>query len=56
MTDVLSDAVKEASVAQIPLGKFGKPEDIAKTAAFLASDAAGYITGQVIQVDGGMAI
>ena len=56
MTEVLSDAVKEASVAQIPLGRFGKPEDIAKTAAFLASDAAGYITGQVIQVDGGMAI
>ena len=56
MTAVLSDAVKEASVAQIPLGKFGKPEDIAKTAAFLASDDAGYITGQVIQVDGGMAI
>lgn len=56
MTAVLSDAVREASVAQIPLGRFGKPEDIAKTAAFLASDDAGYITGQVIQVDGGMAI
>lgn len=56
MTEVLSNAVKEASVAQIPLGRFGKPEDIAKTAAFLASDDAGYITGQVIQVDGGMAI
>lgn len=56
MTAVLSDAVKEASVAQIPMGKFGKPEDIAKTAAFLASENAGYITGQVIQVDGGMAI
>ena len=56
MTEVLSDAVKEASVAQIPLGRFGKPEDIAKTAVFLASDDAGYITGQVIQVDGGMAI
>lgn len=56
MTEVLSDAAKEASVAQIPLGRFGKPEDIAKTAAFLASDDAGYITGQVIQVDGGMAI
>ena len=56
MTAVLSDAVKEASVAEIPLGRFGKPEDIAKTAAFLASDDAGYITGQVIQVDGGMAI
>lgn len=56
MTDVLSDAVKEASVAQIPLGRFGKTEDIAKTVAFLSSEAAGYITGQVIQVDGGMAI
>lgn len=56
MTDVLSDEVKEKSVAQIPLGRFGKPEDIAKTAAFLASDNAGYITGQIIQVDGGMAI
>ncbi len=56
MTAVLSDAVKEASAAQIPMGKFGKPEDIAKTAAFLASENAGYITGQVIQVDGGMAI
>lgn len=56
MTGVLSDKVKEAAIAQIPLGKFGQPEDIAKTIAFLASDAAGYITGQVIQVDGGMAI
>lgn len=56
MTEVLPDAVKEASMAQIPLGTFGKPEDIAKTAAFLASEGAGYITGQVIQVDGGMAI
>lgn len=56
MTAVLSDAVKEAAVKQIPLGRFGKPEDIAKTVAFLASEEAGYITGQVIQVDGGMAI
>lgn len=56
MTDILPDAVKEASAAQIPLGKFGKPEDIAKTVAFLASKDAAYITGQVIQVDGGMAI
>lgn len=56
MTAVLSDAVKEATLQQIPMGSFGKPEDIAKTAAFLASDAAGYITGQVILVDGGMAI
>ena len=56
MTEVLPEAVKESTAAQIPLGKFGKPEDIAKAAAFLASEDAGYITGQVIQVDGGMAI
>ena len=53
---VLSEEVKKASAAQIPLGYFGKPEDIAKTVAFLASDDAAYITGQVIQVDGGMVI
>ncbi len=56
MTAVLSDKVKEDAVRQIPLGRFGKPEDIAKTVAFLASEEAGYITGQVIQVDGGMAV
>ncbi|MDO5426020.1 MAG: 3-oxoacyl-[acyl-carrier-protein] reductase [Eubacteriales bacterium] len=56
MTGVLSDSVKEAAVRQIPLGHFGKPKDVAETAAFLASDAAAYITGQVIHVDGGMAI
>ena len=56
MTEVLSDKVKEACVGQIPLGKFGKPEDVANLAAFLASDEAGYITGQVIHVDGGMVI
>lgn len=54
MTDVLSDKVKEASVSQIPLGKFGKPEQVAAAAAFLASEDAGYITGQVLHVDGGM--
>lgn len=54
MTAVLSDKVKEASVAQIPLGKFGKPEQIAAAAAFLASEDASYITGQVLNVDGGM--
>lgn len=54
MTDVLSDKVKEASVAQIPLGVFGKPEQVAAAAAFLASEEAGYITGQVLHVDGGM--
>lgn len=56
MTDVLSDAVKESMSSQIPLGDFGVPEDIANTAAFLASEDARYITGQVIHVDGGMAI
>ena len=54
MTDVLSEEIKEKSAAQIPLGKFGRPEDIASTVAFLASEKAGYITGQVIHVDGGM--
>lgn len=56
MTDVLSDKVKEATAKMIPMGTFGQPEDIAKTAAFLASEGAAYITGQVICVDGGMAM
>ncbi len=56
MTQVLSDSVKEAATAQIPLKRFGKPEDIAYMAAFLASERASYITGQIISVDGGMAI
>lgn len=54
MTDKLSDKVKEQMRAQIPLGRFGKPEYVAKTAAFLASEDAAYITGQVLNVDGGM--
>ena len=56
MTDVLSDSVKEASLDQIPMKRFGTPEDIAAAAVFLASEPAGYITGQVISVDGGMAM
>ena len=56
MTEVLSDAVKKTLGEQIPLKTFGKTKDVAETVAFLASDLAGYITGQVIQVDGGMAM
>lgn len=56
MTDILSEDVKKAMGEQIPLKRFGKTKDIAETVAFLASDNAGYITGQVIQVDGGMAM
>ena len=56
MTAVLSDDVKKAMGEQIPLKRFGQTKDIAETVAFLASDNAGYITGQVIQVDGGMAM
>lgn len=56
MTEVLSDKVKETVKLNIPLKKLGSPEDIANTAAFLASDMASYITGQVISVDGGMYI
>lgn len=56
MTEVLSDEAKEGLKSQIPLGRTGKPQDIANAVLFLASDAAGYITGQVLSVDGGMAI
>ena len=56
MTKVLPEQVREAATAQIPLGRFGQPEDIANMAVYLASEKASYITGQIISVDGGMAI
>lgn len=54
MTDQLPDNVKEAYLKQIPLARFGTPEDVADVVDFLASDKASYITGQVIEVTGGM--
>jgi 3-oxoacyl-[acyl-carrier protein] reductase len=54
MTAVLSDEQKTKMLAQIPLKRFGKPEDIAAAVRFLASDEAAYITGQVLNVNGGM--
>ena len=56
MTDVLDEKYKEAIVKQIALGRFGQPEDIANAVAFLASDKASYITGQIIEVSGGMSM
>jgi 3-oxoacyl-[acyl-carrier protein] reductase len=56
MTAVLPDAVKEAAMQWIPVRKFGTVEDVAKAVAFLAGDDTGYITGQVLGVDGGMAM
>lgn len=54
MTDALPEDIKSQMLSQIPLAKFGNPEDIAKAVAFLASDDANYITGQTIHVNGGM--
>jgi 3-oxoacyl-[acyl-carrier protein] reductase len=54
MTDVLSDKVKEELKTRIPLGRMGSPRDIAAAIVFLASDEAGYITGHVLNVNGGM--
>ena len=56
MTQVLPEQVKEKIWAQIPMGVFGDPQDVAAAAAFFASEEAGYITGQVLMVDGGMAM
>ena len=54
MTNVLKDEIKEAIESTIPLKKLGTAEDVAKVVKFLASDDSNYITGQVINVDGGM--
>ena len=56
MTKDLPDTVKENMLHSIPLGRIGKPEEIAAAVAFLASEEAGYITGQVLAVDGGMTL
>lgn len=54
MTEGLPEDLKEAMLKQIPLAKLGQPEDIAKAVVFFASDSANYITGQTLQIDGGM--
>ena len=54
MTDVLSEKIKEGIAGTIPFGRMGQPEEIANVVTFLASDFASYITGQVLNVDGGM--
>lgn len=56
MTDRLSGGIKDNLLANIPMGRMGKPEEVANTALFLASDLSAYITGQVIGVNGGMSM
>jgi 3-oxoacyl-[acyl-carrier protein] reductase len=54
MTASLSEEIRQTMLRQIPLGRFGVPEDVAGVVSFLASEASSYITGQVIHINGGM--
>ena len=56
MTAVLPEKVREGLLSSIPMGKLGQPEDVAQAAVFFAQPETGYITGQVLCVDGGMAV
>jgi 3-oxoacyl-[acyl-carrier protein] reductase len=56
MTDAMPEGLRDAALGKIPLGRLGTPEDVGNIVAFLASDAASYVTGQTITVDGGMTV
>ncbi len=56
LTEVLDEQIKDRAINSITLGRFGTPEEVADAVDFLASDSAGYITGQVLSVDGGLAL
>lgn len=56
MTDMLAEKVKEGALNAIPMKRMGTPDDVANLAVFLAGDGAGYITGEIIKVDGGLCI
>lgn len=56
MTDAMPEKARDAMIATIPAARLGSPEDVAETVAFLSSEGAGYVTGQVICIDGGMAV